>query len=101
MAPASAAARRLSGGPGNLTDGDLEWTHRTSAAHLEGHPWPKQTTAVIQGSRARRTGILTRPWAEKPGALRSDDRRCHDDWTPRANRDWMHVTKHTRTAREG
>src|SRR5207244_9567719 len=55
MAPASAAARRLRVALENLTDRDLEWTDGTSAAHLEGRLWPKQTTAVIQGGRACRT----------------------------------------------
>src|SRR3989442_512712 len=36
MTPASAAARSMRVGLGNLTDGDLAWTERTSAAHLEG-----------------------------------------------------------------
>src|SRR5438128_1911429 len=57
MAATSAAARRLSVGLGNLTNWDLAWTLRTSAAHLDRRLWRKQTTAVIQGGRARGSDI--------------------------------------------
>src|SRR2546430_10341829 len=68
MAPATATARRLRVGLGNLTDRDLEWTDRTSAAHLEGRLWPKQTTALIQGGRACRTDSPHLPMAGKSRA---------------------------------
>jgi len=102
MAPATAAARRLRVGLGNLTDRDLDWTDRTSAAHLEGRLWPKQTTALIQGGRACRMDSPHPPMGgKKPGADRPDDRRCNDEWTRRANRSWVAVTKQTKTTREG
>src|SRR2546423_7840426 len=61
IAPASAAARKLKVGLENLTNRGLGWREGTNAAHLGGGLWRKQTRAVVQGGRARRSDIRQLP----------------------------------------